>query len=111
MKEKKLLEPISKFAWAWQKRFSRLARRVRWWEYLEGISPVRSTPPDTKSALFQWNAAMHLAERRSTSGDIAIGYASRLHALLCQRDARTMLHANFEIGSQCCRRKSAGEHP
>ena len=27
-------------------------------------------------------------------------YATRLHALLCQRDARTMLHANFEIGSE-----------
>ena len=27
-------------------------------------------------------------------------YATRLHALLCQRDARTMLHANFEIGSR-----------
>jgi len=27
-------------------------------------------------------------------------YASRLHALLCQRDARTMLHANLEIGSR-----------
>ena len=27
-------------------------------------------------------------------------YATRLHALLCQRVARTMLHANFEIGSR-----------
>ena len=93
------LEPISKFAWAWQRRFSRLTRRVRWREYLKGISPARPTPAGTKSALFQWNAAAHLAERRSASGDIAFGYASRLHALLCQRDARTMLHANFEIGS------------
>jgi len=79
-----LSEPISKLAWAWQKRFSRLARRAHRREYLKGISPVRSTPPDAKIALFQWNAAAHLAERRSASGDIAFGYAFRLHALLCQ---------------------------